>query len=306
MKYINRNQTEVFTKVHQLVINIIFRDLDIDSVMDKLNDLYQSFMYHYEADEGLVYLKPIDIFFRNAQRIVGDQYPDEVIWEHNNVSELIDILMYYKREVERERSVLIYQERQNKKALDEYITKLTHHYARLLFVRIDLKYAQGHDQLITIEEFNEHINKLRQLIRKQRACFKDLEGHAWALEQGEINGGLHCHLLLIYDGSERQKDWHIAKEVGEKWVQITEGYGTYYNYHESKNKRRYQQYDRLGIGMIHRDNELEVANARCTALYLTKPDKFDQHLKVKILGMNTFGKGRYRTHKRRGLPPISK
>ncbi|MBE0443462.1 hypothetical protein EI164_15680 [Psychrobacter sp. FME13] len=115
MKYINRNQTEVFTKVHQLVINIIFRDLDIDSVMDKLNDLYQSFMYHYEADEGLVYLKPIDIFFRNAQRIVGDQYPDEVIWEHNNVSELIDILMYYKREVERERSVLIYQERQNKK-----------------------------------------------------------------------------------------------------------------------------------------------------------------------------------------------
>ncbi len=302
----NYSQTEVTTKVHLLVLNIIYSDLGLDSIMDELNDLYAASMYHYEASDELVYSKPVVIFLRSTQLIVGDQYPDEVIWNHDSVNRLSEILKYYEGEIDHERHAWIYQERQNEIALSKYITDLTCHYARLLFIRVDLKYAQAHSHLITVGDFNEHINKLCQLLANKKTCFKHLQGYAWALEQGEVNGGLHCHLLLIYDGAKRQNDWHIAKEVGKKWVQITQGYGAYYNYHESENKRRYEQYDRLGIGMIHRDNNLEIANARRTALYLVKPNKADQHLKAWLPEMRTFGKGQYRTSKRRGLRPRTK
>lgn len=306
MRSINYSQTEVTTKVHLLVLNIIYSDLDLDLIMDELNDLYEAFMYHYEASDELVYSKPVVIFLRSTQLIVGDQYPDEVIWNHDSVNLLSEILKCYEGEIDHESHAWIYQERQNKISLNKYITDLTCHYARLLFIRVDLKYTQAHSHLITVGDFNEHINKLCQLITNKKTCFQHLQGYAWALEQGEVNGGLHCHLLLMYDGAKRQNDWHIAKEVGEKWVQITQGYGAYYNYHEPDNKRRYQQYDRLGIGMIHRDNDLEIANARRTALYLVKPNKTDQQLKAWLLEMRTFGKGQYRTSKRRGLRPRTK
>lgn len=299
-------QTEVITKVHQLVLSIINHDLDLDSIKDELNNLYQAFMYHYEASDQLIYSKPINIFFSGTQSIVGDRYPDEIIWDHHNVNQLINLMKHYKSDIDHERRAWIYQERQNQTALNKYITDLTTHYARLLFVRVDFKYAQAHSHLITVDDFNEHINKLCQLMANKKTCFKHLEGYAWALEQGGIEGGLHCHLLLMYDGAKRQNDWYIAKEVGEKWLQITEGFGAYYNYHESNNKQRYQQYDRLGIGMIHRDNNLEIENARRTALYLTKPEKTDQYLKAWIPNMRTFGHGQYRISKRRMLPPISK
>ncbi len=149
------------------------------------------------------------------------------------------------------------------------------------------------------------MSKLRDFISNKKTCFEHLQGNAWALEQGYENGGLHCHLLLIYDGSERQNDYHLAKEVGEKWKSITEGTGAYYNYHDAESKQRYDRNGKLGIGMIHRDNPQEVENAVCTALYLTKPEKVGQHLKVWLPSMRTFGHGIYRTNKRRGLPPIT-
>ncbi|MFZ2844317.1 hypothetical protein [Psychrobacter sp.] len=58
--------------------------------------------------------------------------------------------------------------------------------------------------------------------------------------------------------------------------------------------------------MIHRDNPKEVENAVASALYLTKPSKHEQQLKLWVPNMRTFGHGTFRTAKRRGLPPISK
>lgn len=306
MEYISHNQNYLLTKVHQLVIDIVFNDLRLDPTIDKLNDLYQPFMYYYEGNDELDYSMPIDTFFRSTQLIVGDQYPDEVTWDHNNVSELIDILLCYKRDIRCEQRYLVNKERKNKRALDQYIAHLTDHYARLLFIRVDLKYAQDYSHLISIDDFNEHINKLCQLIGNKKTCFKDLQGYAWALEQGGIEGGLHCHLLLIYDGNKRQNDWHIAKEVGEKWKAITGGLGECYSYHDKETKWGYERYGKLGIGMIRRDNPKEVENAVGSALYLTKPSKEEQYLKVWLPNMRTFGHGIYRTSKRRGLPPISK
>lgn len=272
--------------------------------MDKLNGLYYPFMNHLNTE--LFYTQPVLAFFSSTQAIVGDTYPENVIWDHDKTKRFIKILSCYKNDIENERLAFIYQESQNKRQLECYINNLTSHYSRLLFIRIDLKYAEETSHHVSIEDFVCHMRKFRELISNKKTCFEHLQGNAWALEQGGIEGGLHCHLLLIYDGSERQNDWYLAKEVGEKWKMMTGGLGEYYNYHDAETKQKYEQNGKLGIGMIHRDNAREVENAVTSALYLTKPSKHEQQLKLWLPNMRTFGHGIYRTPKRRGLPPISK
>ena len=304
MSYSLINQSHLIANIDRLVRDVVFQSINFDDIKNRLNALYRPFME--SLNPNLFYSQTIDSFVYSTDAIVGDSYPSDIIWDHNRTQQFIDNLSCYKGTIELEDNAWRYQEGQNKKNLESYVRILINHYSKLLFVRIDLKYSQENSHTVTIEDFNRHMSKLRELIGNKQTCFTHLQGNAWALEQGYENGGLHCHLLLIYDGSERQSDWFIAKEVGEKWQEITNGTGAYYNYHSADNKQKYQINDRLGIGMIHRDNPVQVENAVCTALYLTKPEKLGQHLKVWLPSMRTFGHGIYRTAKRRGLPPIAK
>ena len=270
-----------------------------------MNGLYNPFMNHLNTE--LSYSRAVIAFFSSTQAIVGDTYPENVIWDHDKTQRFIDILSCYRKDIENERQAFIYQESHNKRQLKNYVHSLMNHYSRLLFIRIDLKYAKETSHHVTIEGFDYHMSKFRELIGKAKnckpkSCFEHLQGNAWAIEQGGEEGGLHCHLLLMYDGSERQNDWYIAKEVGEKWKEVTAGLGEYYSYHDKERKQQYKQHGKLGIGMIHQNNPVEVENAVASALYLTKPSKNEQQLKLWLPNMRTFGHGIYRTKKRRGLP----
>ena len=300
MPYSNFNQPQVVANVHSLVTDVLANTIHFEDVKTQLKRLYYPFMTHFNTE--LFYSQPVVAFIYSTNAIVGNVYPKNVIWDHDKTQRFITTLSYYKNNIENERYAFIYQESQNKRKLELYVNNLINHYSRLLFIRIDLKYAQQTSHHVSIEHFDDHMSKLRDLIGNKKTCFEHLQGNAWAIEQGGEEGGLHCHLLLMYDGSERQSDWHIAKEVGEKWKTITGGLGEYYSYHDPERKHKYQQYGKLGIGMIHRDNPQEVENAICSALYLTKPSKDEQQLKLWLPNMRTFGHGIYRTSKRRGLP----
>ncbi|WP_199519204.1 YagK/YfjJ domain-containing protein [Psychrobacter sp. bablab_jr012] len=295
----NINQPLIVANVHNLVTGTLENAICFYDIMENINNFYFSFMTSFNFD--FTYSQPVWAFIRSTSAIVGSEYPEDVFWNYDRTRSFIDILSFYKSDIEYENQAFIYQESQNKRELERYISSLINHYSRLLFVRIDLKYALATSHHVSIEDFDCHMQNLRDLIGNKKTCFKNLQGYAWALEQGSIEGGLHCHLLLMYDGSKRQNDWHLAKEVGEKWQDITDGLGEYYSYHDKEVKQRYSQYDNLGIGMIHRNNPTQVENALRTALYLTKPEKTDQHLKLKVPGMRTFGHGQYRIAKRRGL-----
>ena len=56
-------------------------------------------------------------------------------------------------------------------------------------------------------------------------------------------------------------------------------------------KKKFEKNGKLGIGMIHRKNEIEVQNALITISYLASQNKFNQHLRVKPMGKRTFYKG---------------
>lgn len=304
MSYSHLNQPLVAANVHSLVTDILANTISFNETTDKLNGLYYPFMTHLNTE--LFYSQPIVAFVHSTNAIVGDSYPVNVIWDHDKTQRFINMMSCYRNDIDNERQAFIYQESHNKRQLKNYVHSLINHYSRLLFIRIDLKYAKETSHHVTIEDFDYHMSKLRELIGNKKTCFKHLQGNAWAIEQGGEEGGLHCHLLLMYDGSERQNDWYIAKEVGEKWKEVTAGLGEYYSYHDKERKQQYKQHGKLGIGMIHQNNPIEVENAVASALYLTKPSKNEQQLKLWLPNMRTFGHGIYRTKKRRGLPPISK
>ena len=299
MPYSHLNQPLIVANVHSLVTDILANTISFNETMDELNGLYYPFMNHLNTE--LFYTQPVLAFFSSTQTIVGDTYLENVIWNHDKTQRFINTLPCYKNDIDNERQAFIYQESYNKRELKNYVHSLINHYSRLLFIRIDLKYVKETSHHVSIEDFDCHMRKFRDLIGNKKTCFEHLQGYAWALEQGGIEGGLHCHLLLIYDGSERQNDWYLAKEVGEKWKMMTGGLGEYYNYHDAETKQKYEKNGKLGIGMIYRDNAKKVENAVTSALYLTKPSKHEQQLKLWVPNMRTFGHGIYRTPKRRGI-----
>ncbi|EPA9172944.1 inovirus Gp2 family protein [Acinetobacter baumannii] len=194
------------------------------------------------------------------------------------------------------------QEKRNAYSLGHYVKSLIEHYSRLLFVRVDLKYEKNHPKEVTISDVYAHLAILCNRLSNADGCFKHLQGHAWALEQGEQEGGYHIHLLLIYDYSKIDNDKHQGKLVGEEWINITDGCGAYFNLHDPKYREKYIKSGTDGLGLVSRDDPQKVKNAINVALYLTRPSKYLQRLRVKAsLSANTFNKGLYVRSYRRGL-----
>ena len=291
MPYPHLNQPLIVSNIDKLVKGVLFNHISFEETKKQLNDLYEPFMDIF--DDGLFYSETIHAFIESTESIVGDSYPDEVVWDHDKTQRFINTLSSYKNDIESETRAWRYNEGQNKNNLVSLVRNLTDQYSKLLFVMVDLKYATETSHHVTIDRFNDDMKKIRELISNKKTCFEHLQGYAWALEQGGKNGGLHCHLLLIYNGSERQKDGYLGKAVGEKWQSITGGLGTYYNWNTLENKGDFKMQGLLGIGMIHRDNPLEVENAVRVASYLTKTDKCEQQLKLWLPNMRSFGQSQF-------------
>lgn len=184
------------------------------------------------------------------------------------------------------------QEQRNRKSLFEYLTKLTQHYSKLLFVRVDLGILYEYQSTVGIEKFNFYLRKLLKRVHDQDTCFNNLQGYAWAIEQGEKKG-YHCHLLLIYDGHKHQNDFGLASMVGECWKEITDDQGYFFTSNTPEYKKRLEQKGVLGLGMIHRDNPQQIQNAINAAMYLVNPEKDGQYLRAWVKSMRTFGRGQY-------------
>ena len=293
MSYPIINQSKLTSDVDKLVKNVLFNNLSSKCFQDQMNKLYRPLMTMYYSHSSLNYSQTINALMNSSIIFIGAEYPCNVIWDYDRTQKLITELLGYKENIMRELYNWRYQEKQNKESLDLYFKNLIEDKSRVLVIFIELKYLKNRRHHVTIHNFYNHMKKLRKLISKRNACFKNLTGYAWALEQGYKNGGFHCHLVLTYDNSKRYSDWYIAKTIGEKWQEVTEGLGTYHSSHDAETKRNYRKDGKLGIGRIHRDKPQEVENALTVARYLTKSNKYDQKLKVWLPRMQTFGHGEF-------------
>lgn len=295
MPYPHIHQSKLISTIDLLVRDVLFDDIDISQVSVQLSNLYLPLLYDY--DPTLEYAQTVEAFKHSAEKVMADPYSQAQRWDDYNTAQFMDYLGIYKALITAEDAKLNKQEKNNSKVLEIDLRKLFRRYSRLLFVRVDLGYLKDTLHLVGIEDLHRHINKLRDFIGNKNTCFEGLVGHAIAIEQGHEHG-YHCHVLLIYNGANRWKDTYLGQAVGEKWENITDGLGSYYNCNHPANKRAYEKSGTLGIGMISRHDEQAVENAIRTALYLTDPgktdrytDRLDQHLKVKLPKMKTFTRG---------------
>lgn len=180
-----------------------------------------------------------------------------------------------------------------------YVKSLLAHYSRLLVVRVDLKYKAEFCPLVNIVHFHSDMARLLGIIGQRRQCFVEVEGYIWCLEQGDINGGYHCHLLLLFSGKAHQQAWHMASQIGTLWHEITEHQGHYFNCQDIERMKWLESKGTNGLGMVHRDDYQKQSSVLNAASYLAKEE---QPLRVKLsAGMRTFGKGSFATRSRRGV-----
>ncbi len=290
MIYSPVNHSQLISNVDRLVRQILHGTINFQQIKSQLNEFYYSFMISLNPENR--YSKPIQAFIESTNIVIGNNYAYNVFWDNEKTAQFIRLILSYEKAVKKDYSAWYYQSNKNSERLENNIRMLISNYSRLLFVRVDLKYIQDLSHHITIRDFDFHMKKLREAIHNGDTCFTHLLGYAWSLEQGENNGGFHCHLLLIFDSSKHYQDSYLADRVGQKWRDITDDIGYCFILNTREYKEGLTRYGKLGIGMIHRKNSQEVENAVNAALYLTSPDKPDgsyQRLKVSLPNMNTFG-----------------
>ena len=284
------NESKLLISIENFVGNMTEGNRKPYKFYEKLVDLLIQFDQIYDAD--FYYSSSIEALIELLLDM--NEYLDDREQLLNRLTELsfIDIQRIFKRHYRRQKRQLRdhrYSESENTKQLVERMEQVAEKYSRILVVRVDLAYPLKYQDQIDIQEFSDDMDVLRTRLRDQDTIFKGLVEYAWAIEQGD-GKGYHCHLLLVYKGSERRNAYWVANQVGKLWSRITKDQGCHFNCHTATYIKQFSDRNCLGIGMIHRKNPDEVNNMINTIKYLVRPEKENQHLRVKCRKrMRTFG-----------------
>lgn len=308
------NETAVLLSIEQLMHKLFMNGYSNESLVIDLVKIFNSFNLCYREE---FYYSPLIRDFIRVFNLI-DTLCSEMQTSNlyyvisKNLSDLRSALLCNYQVSIQEIQEYKKQEVRNTESLREYLSDLFNHYARLLVVRVDLKYSENFRDQISLEMFSRHIAILRNRISNKDGCFKGVEGFAWALEQGADLGGYHCHLLILYQGADHQNGFRLGKMVQAKWEEITQidfqslentqKVGKAFIVNDHRYLQRYKDKNTIGVNMVRRDDPHSVSCAIETALYLTRPEKSNQYLRVKLSKtQKTFGTGLYRTRYRRRL-----
>lgn len=308
------NETAVLLSIEQLMHKLFMNGYSNESLVIDLVKIFNSFNLCYREE---FYYSPLIRDFIRVFNLI-DTLCSEMQTSNlyyvisKNLSDLRSALLCNYQVSIQEIQEYKKQEVRNTESLREYLSDLFNHYARLLVVRVDLKYSENFRDQISLEMFSRHIAILRNRISNKDGCFKGVEGFAWALEQGADLGGYHCHLLILYQGANHQNGFRLGKMVQAKWEEITQvefqslentqKVGKAFIVNDHRYLQRYKEKNTIGVNMVRRSDPHSVSCAIETALYLTRPEKSNQYLRVKLSKtQKTFGTGLYRTRYRRRL-----
>lgn len=139
-------------------------------------------------------------------------------------------------------------EARNTQKYRHYINDLFDMHAKLLFVRVDIHYAQPISAEISLEEaISDRDTYLRHVKRE----FPHLIGFIWRMEYGK-GRGYHHHLMFIFNGAKLRNDIRLGRQLGELWKSLSREPRTYFNCNARRNE--YQQWKTDGIGMVTYDD----------------------------------------------------
>jgi len=284
------NESKILIEIENFVENVSVTKRKPHNFYNQLTELLVQLNQIYNPDYS--YVPAIEAMIELLLDL--DEYLDdpECLYERLIRISFEDIQRDFKRHYRGQKRQLRdhrHSESENTKTLVDRMQEISDKYSRILVVRVDLAYLLKFQDQIGILDFKDDMDVLRTRLRDQDTVFKKLIAYAWALEQG-ADKGYHCHLLLVYKGSDYRNAYWIADQVGKLWSDITEGLGCHFNCHTAAYLKQFSDRNRLGIGMIHRKNLDEVNNMLNTVKYLVRPEKESQHLRVKTKKrMRTFG-----------------
>ncbi|MCO7036128.1 inovirus Gp2 family protein [Pseudomonas carnis] len=168
-----------------------------------------------------------------------------------------------------------YQARKQEDRVTDYTDAVLDRYARTVVVRVNLYYH-------LMSQARQHVesvfNDLDRLVyeRERNPIFKHEIGYICSVEQGQ-DRGYHIHAAFFFNGSEVCRDIYKARQIGELWEGMTRGVG----YFDSCNQDKGRYGNRLGIGVIFRNDREARSHVHYAMRYLVKDD---QQLRLKPLG----------------------
>ena len=161
-------------------------------------------------------------------------------------------------------------EQRRQESLNDYVDGIIQVNSRIDVIRVDLYYRQEHRDDVTLESFNNDIDRLCAN-KRSNTLFKNLKGSIIKIEQGDSGyNHLHAHVAMFMDGqsSREQTVPKTADRICKYWNNnITKGKGCSHNC----NLREYE-YD--GLGRICYDDKEKIQILKEKVLpYLCKDEQ---------------------------------
>lgn len=175
----------------------------------------------------------------------------------------------------RKKSDRRYQARDQESRITEYTDSVLDRYARTVVVRVNLYYHKASQARQRVEQVFDDLDRF-VAERERNPIFKYETGYICAVEQGQ-DRGYHIHAAFFFNGAEVYKDIYKARQIGGLWRLVTRGRG----YFDSCNQDKDKYQDRLGIGVILRNDREIREHVRYAMHYLVKDD---QPLRLKPRG----------------------
>jgi Inovirus Gp2 len=278
------NEASVLIEIEKFVLSSLDSSRQPRSFYENFTDLLFNFDQIYNADFSYTCL--IDLFCNLLYEYDLKSETSNSLYKLLKQSSFRDWQIYFNQvradhlnEMRQHR----YNERLNTNRLDDRLVELLESYSALLVVRVDLAYVKTVD----IKQIDYDLEKLRKKISRSEYG-KDTLLLVWALEQGEKKG-YHCHVALVFDERKRMGAWSIAQAIGKLWKEITKDNGSYFNCHDRRYLKQYEEQDMVGIGVIYSNVPYQTNKMRSTLSYLAIPEK-EQYLRAKTTTkMRTFG-----------------
>jgi len=160
-----------------------------------------------------------------------------------------------------------YQSRKQEDRVTDYTDAVLDRYARTVVVRVNLYYHQTSQARQRVEHV---FNDLDRLIaaRERNPIFDHETGYICSVEQGQ-DRGYHIHCAFFFNGAEVCRDIYKARQIGGLWARMTRGMG----YFDSCNQGKERYGDRLGVGVILRNDQKVRAHVHYAMHYLVKDDQ---------------------------------
>ncbi len=165
------------------------------------------------------------------------------------------------REAEKNRRALRVREKRNRETGLDFENEMFEGRSRYLILFVTLAYKDVYRDDISIYTIRAHRDRLfKNMGYDNHPVLSRIIGCMWRLEEGQVSGGLHLHLVIFFSGACRA-DIRIARGICDHWVNdVTAGWGSSWNSNANQDPLSYPW--GVAIGQVNRTDEVKRSSLR--------------------------------------------